>query len=44
MRAALRFASLQVLRAEDHIVAGVPLFFVVAKGTGYRQRFLESGA
>ncbi|PNW80046.1 hypothetical protein CHLRE_08g375650v5 [Chlamydomonas reinhardtii] len=33
----------QVLAQEDHVVAGVPLFFVVAKGTPFREAFLESG-
>ncbi|KAG2430020.1 hypothetical protein HYH02_013848 [Chlamydomonas schloesseri] len=33
----------QVLAQEDHVIAGVPLFFVVAKGTPFRERFLESG-
>jgi hypothetical protein len=33
----------QVLTAADHVVAGLPLFFVVSKGTPYRERFLESG-
>lgn len=30
----------EVLLAPDHIVAGVPLFWVVARGTEYRERFL----
>ncbi|PNH04314.1 Tetratricopeptide repeat protein 4 [Tetrabaena socialis] len=38
-----RHSLRQVLAAEDHVVAGLPLFWVVAKGTPYRKRFLESG-
>ncbi|GLC40844.1 hypothetical protein PLESTB_000016500 [Pleodorina starrii] len=38
-----RSSLVGVLTAEDHVVAGLPLFFVVAKGTSYRERFLESG-
>lgn len=34
----------QVLAAEDHVVAGIPLFWVVAKGTAYRERFLDDAA
>jgi hypothetical protein len=30
----------EVLTAPGHIVAGAPLFFVVARGTEYRERFL----
>ncbi|KAG2485965.1 hypothetical protein HYH03_015291 [Edaphochlamys debaryana] len=33
----------KVLASEDHVVPGLPLFFVVARDTAYRQRFLESG-
>ncbi|KXZ56097.1 hypothetical protein GPECTOR_2g979 [Gonium pectorale] len=33
----------QVLCAEDHVVPGLPLFWVVARGTPYRELFLESG-
>ncbi|EFJ45969.1 hypothetical protein VOLCADRAFT_105761 [Volvox carteri f. nagariensis] len=33
----------QVLCAQDHVVAGVPLFLVVARGTAYREKFLECG-
>ena len=31
-----------VLAAPDLVVPGVPVFFVVAKGTAYRDRFVES--
>lgn len=30
----------EVCSEEGHVVAGVPLFFVVARGTAYRERFL----
>lgn len=30
-----------VLARPDHIIPGVPAFFVLAKGTDFRQRFLE---
>lgn len=30
----------QVLLQPDHIVPGVPLFWVLAKGTAYKERFL----
>jgi hypothetical protein len=30
----------EVLLRDDHIIPGLPLFWVVAKGTDYRQRFL----
>lgn len=30
----------EVLLQPDHVVPGLPLFWVVAKGTDYRQRFL----
>jgi hypothetical protein len=30
----------QVLTAADHVVPGVPLFWVVAAGTDYQRRFL----
>jgi hypothetical protein len=33
----------QALTAPGHIVPGAPLFFVVARGTEYRERFLEAG-
>lgn len=33
----------QLLAQPDFVVPGVPLFFVVAKGTEYRQRFLAQG-
>ena len=33
--------ALQVLAKPDHVIPGIPLFWVVAKGTPYRKRFLE---
>jgi len=30
----------EVLLQPDHVVPGLPLFWVVAKGTDYRKRFL----
>ncbi|MEW5307249.1 MAG: hypothetical protein WDW36_009657 [Sanguina aurantia] len=32
----------EVLTRPDHIIPGIPLFFVLAKGTAYRTKFLES--
>lgn len=34
----------QVLAKPDHIIPGIPLFWVVASGTPYRTRFLEGAA
>ena len=31
----------EVLLQQDHVIPGVPLFWVLAKGTDYRQRFLQ---
>jgi hypothetical protein len=31
-----------VLAAPDHVVPGVPVFFVVAAGTAFRDRFLAA--
>ncbi len=33
----------EVLTRPGHVIPGVPLFWVVAKGTEYRRRFLEKG-
>ena len=30
----------EALQRRDYVVPGVPVFFVVAKGTAYRERFL----
>lgn len=32
----------EILAEEDFIIPGIPTFFIVAKGTNYHQRFLES--
>lgn len=32
----------ELLSHQDHVVSGVPTFFIVAKATPYYQRFLES--
>ena len=32
----------EILQKEDYIIPGVPVFFVLAKGTLFRDRFLES--
>ncbi len=34
----------EVLRAPDYVVPGVPVFFVVAAGTAFRERFLADEA
>lgn len=31
-----------VLREEGHVIPGIPVFFVLARGTEYRDKFLES--
>lgn len=31
----------EVLLQQDHIIPGLPLFWVLAKGTDYQQRFLQ---
>lgn len=32
----------EVLKEDGHVVPGVPVFFVLARGSEYRERFLES--
>ena len=42
MRARERATLAELLAAPDFVVPGVPVFFVVAAGTVYRERFLAS--
>lgn len=30
------------LAREDHVVPGIPVFFVLSKGSDFRQRFLDN--
>ena len=32
----------EVLQRKDYIVPGLPVFFILAKGTAFRDKFLES--
>ena len=32
-----------ILQHGDHVIPGVPAFFVVARGTDFRERFLSQG-
>ncbi len=32
---------MDILQRADHVIPGIPAFFVVAKGTDFRERFLS---
>ena len=34
---------LEILQSPGHVLAGVPMFFIVAGGTEYKDRFLKYG-